>query len=110
MCLIWEDYIDVSIPFDVTIVRPESPHHVYPDAVATAIVHQRATFASAATLITTVHIADPTTRFSECAHSFPRQIDTEAVYQAAQTLELCQERFALGFGGCTLHSGSSSTT
>ena len=105
VCLIWEDYIDVSIPFDVTLVKPESPHHVYPDAVATAIVHQRATFARAAALITTVRIADPTTRFSECAHSFPRQADTEAIYQAAQVSALCQERLASGFGACTLHSG-----
>ena len=105
VCLIWEDYIDVTIPFDVTIVRPASPHQIFPDAAATAIVHQRANFDRAVALITTVHIMDPTTRFSECAHSFPRQVDTAEVLQAAQVAELCQERRSSGFGDCTLHSG-----
>ena len=105
VCLIWEDHIDVTIPFDVTIVKPESPHLIYPDAVATAIVHQRATFARAAALVTTVRIMDPHTWFSECAHSFPRQVEPGEVLQVAQVSELCQERRASGFGACTLHSG-----
>ena len=105
ICLIWEDHIDVSIPFDVTLVTPDTPHNVYPDAVATAIVHQRATFANAATLLTTVHIADPVTRFTECAHSFPRQVDTNAVLHAAQVATLCQDRLDAGFGACTVHTG-----
>lgn len=105
VCLIWEDHIDVSVPFDVTIVRPDSPYRIYPDAVATAIVHQRATFANAAALVTTVHIADPTTWFSEFARSFPRQVGIEDIFQAAQVYELCQERLMSGYGACTLHSG-----
>ena len=106
VCLIWEDHIDVSIPFDVTIVQPGSPHSIYPDAVATAIVHQRATFDRAATLVTTVHIADPTTWFSEFAHSFSRQVEHEDILQVAQVSTLCQDRRADGFGDCTLHSGN----
>ena len=105
VCLVWEDHIDVTLPFDVTIVRPDSPHSIYPDAVATAIVHQRATFERAAALVTTVHIADPITRFTECAHSFPRETGIDAVLEVAQVSALCQERYAAGRGECTLHSG-----
>ena len=92
-------------PWMSPLCDQRAPHHVYPDAVATAIVHQRANFDRAAALITTVHIADPATHFSECAHSFPRQVDTDEVLRAAQISEICHERMSQGFGACALYSG-----
>lgn len=42
--LIWEDYVDISVPLDVVVVKPEPPHFPFRGTVATVIVHQRATF------------------------------------------------------------------
>lgn len=106
ICLVWEDFVDTSIPIDVTIVRPEPPSFPLRGTIATVIVHQRATPDTAAALITTVHIADPVTHFTECAHSFTRFADSDTILQAARADQLCRERLQQGFGPCTIHSGT----
>ena len=103
--LIWEDFLDHSVPFVVTLVRPLPPTLVYRGTVATVIVHQHLDLDRTACLITSVYAAAPAPHFHESAHSIERRIAPTRLVQLAGAAEVCQQRSRDGHGECTLHVG-----
>eukprot|EP00435_Cladocopium_sp_Y103_P055117 s146_g18.t1 len=101
---VWEDLVEAGEPLDVSIVQPDPPHAAFPGTVATIIIHQRQVPERAAILTTTVHISDPTTRFSSVAHSATRELSHFQILQIADVAEVCQLRAAQGYGTCTILS------
>ena len=103
--LIWEDFLDHSVPFVVTLVRPLPPTLVYRGTVATVIVHQHLDLDRTACLITSVYAAAPAPHFHESAHSIERRIAPTRLVQLAGAAEVCQQCPRDGHGECTLHVG-----